>query len=201
MRFYEILTSSVAVEGAIHTTYGIEAVGEDGEVLAKVRDISVDSEAVERLAERCQRLGLAEYQLIDVARDFAVAEACYTPPITVYRVCASAVEIDKVTWTTYGIEAVGEDGKVIAKVWDISADKEAIERLTERCQRLGLAAYQLIDVARDFAVAEACYTPPITVYRVCVSAVEIDKVSPDYIRNRGRGRGWRCAREGRGCFD
>ena len=151
MKIYEILTSSVAVEGTMHTTYGIEAVGEDGEIIARVEDISADRGAVERLAERCQRLGLAEYQLIDVARDFAVAEACYTPPITVYRVCASAVEIDKVARATYGIEAVGEDGEVIARIEDISADRDAVEKLAERCQRLGLATCQLIDVARDFA--------------------------------------------------
>ena len=151
--------------------------GEDGDVLARVEDVSTDRGAVERLAERCQRLGLAPYQLIDVARDFAAAEACYTPPMTVYRVCTSTVEIDKVAQTTYGIEAVGEDGEVLARVGDISTDRGAVERLAERCQRLGLAEYQLIDVARDFAAAEACYTPQKPVYRVCASTVEIDKVT------------------------
>ena len=148
---YRVCASTVEIDKVARTTYGIEAVGEDGEVLARVWDISADKEAVERLAERCQRLGLAEYQLIDVARDFAAAEACYTPQKPVYRVCASTVEIDKVTRTTYGIEAVGEDGDVLARVEDISADRGAVERLAEKCQRLGLAEYQLIDVARDFA--------------------------------------------------
>ena len=67
---YKIISSLTEIFSAICTTYGIEALDENGKVLAKVEDISTNEAAVKRLAEKCQRLDLAPYQLLDVARDF-----------------------------------------------------------------------------------------------------------------------------------
>ena len=61
---YKVISSEIEVEGENYITYGIY-----GETVS-VADISTDRERVEKLAELCNRLDLAEIHLINVAEDF-----------------------------------------------------------------------------------------------------------------------------------
>ena len=61
---YKVMSSEITIEGENYITYGIY-----GETVS-VDDISTDRERVEKLAELCNRLDLAEIHLINVAEDF-----------------------------------------------------------------------------------------------------------------------------------
>ena len=58
----------------MRVTYGIRAIDGMGKTLAQIDDVTTDTERIDRLADRCQRLGLAPYQLVDVVNDFIVSE-------------------------------------------------------------------------------------------------------------------------------
>jgi hypothetical protein len=53
-----------------YTTYGVAALGRDGEVLAAYADVSTDRRGMEKLVERCNECGLSIRHLEDVLLDF-----------------------------------------------------------------------------------------------------------------------------------
>lgn len=57
------------------------------------------------------------------------------------------------SYTTYGIYAYEKEGKEpVAVISDISLDREAVQKLAERCTSEQLVPYQLLDVAEDFLI-------------------------------------------------
>ncbi len=70
-----------------------------------------------------------------------------------YTVFEDKVMIDGLSYITYGIKAsVIKDGRVhtVAKVGDISANQEAVDRLCDKCNSSGLSPAHLRDIAEDF---------------------------------------------------
>ena len=53
----------------------------------------------------------------------------------------------------YGVEAVAENGEIVASATDVFTDKDRAEELIERINRLELSIYHLMDIIDD-ALAE-----------------------------------------------
>ena len=55
------------------------------------------------------------------------------------------------SYSSYGIDAVDDSSDdPICSIWDISFDKEALERLVFHCNKLQLDVLHLEDVVEDF---------------------------------------------------
>ena len=68
---YEISESEISVNEDIVTSYGISC-KRDNKIVLTVKDISIDRESVQKLADTCNELGLDPKQLQDVAEDFVI---------------------------------------------------------------------------------------------------------------------------------
>ena len=66
---YTVKESKVRINEKTYLSYGISCT-KNGSAVAEVDDISVDREAVEKLAGMCNDLKLDPMQLEDVAEDF-----------------------------------------------------------------------------------------------------------------------------------
>ena len=68
-----------------------------------------------------------------------------------YILCRETYKTKKSERITYGIGAYAEDEKTcIAKLHDITSDKNALAELVELCNRLQLSPIHLHDVIEDF---------------------------------------------------
>ncbi len=75
--------------------------------------------------------------------------------LVTYRVTAEPrTTEDGVNYTAFGIAAMSGE-ETLASVADISASREEVESLAERCTRNRLAPEQLRDVVEDYIVAAA----------------------------------------------
>lgn len=68
---YRKTTSIINIENENHTIYGIE-VTENGKVIDKIEDVSVDEKAVDKLVSDCNTFNLAPEHLRDIVEDFLV---------------------------------------------------------------------------------------------------------------------------------
>ena len=50
----------------------------------------------------------------------------------------------------YGIQICDASDKIVATVWDISADRERLSELVQKCNLLELSPIHLYDVIEDF---------------------------------------------------
>ena len=68
-----------------------------------------------------------------------------------YKITAAHIdEQENFGYTTYGISALDQYGRVIAEVLDVSPKKELVADLVARCNQGGLHPMHLRDVAEDF---------------------------------------------------
>lgn len=68
---YQVIREELqTVEIGTYTAYGIGAVGEEGQVLAHIHDISTERTAVEVLAEKLNRLEASVLHLTEIVLDY-----------------------------------------------------------------------------------------------------------------------------------
>jgi len=72
---YRLRIDNVTDENKIYTVYGIEAVGESGEVLAAFSDVFFDIEDARAFVGMCNRLKLSLIHLADAVDD-VLAKIC-----------------------------------------------------------------------------------------------------------------------------
>ncbi len=68
-----------------------------------------------------------------------------------YIVVPSALTIDGVTVTTYGIGAL-QDGILIQKILDVSLDRKKVENVVALCNQESLEVCHLFAIAEDTAI-------------------------------------------------
>ncbi len=69
-----------------------------------------------------------------------------------YIVCENKLSLDGCEYTTYGVEArkyINGKWDIIERVSDISTNREAVEKLCEKCNTHRLSSIHLKDVAED----------------------------------------------------
>ncbi len=152
---YRVIPSSVRIGKECRRSYGI-CVSDGHTIVALLENISDRCKTVEKLARKCQSIGLNPSDLADFVANFLAKEAVKAPNEIIYRAFISVAFGDDDLHVTYGIRAIDGRGKTLAQIDDVTTDTERIDQLVDRCQRLGLAPYQLADVVNDFIVSEEC---------------------------------------------
>lgn len=70
--------------GKVHTVYGIEAVGADGEILKGYSDVFFDRQRAERFAGLCNECGLSLLHFPEAVEDALTERRSYMPARYVY---------------------------------------------------------------------------------------------------------------------
>lgn len=150
---YRVIPSSVRIGKEFRRTYGI-CVSDGHTIVALLESIFDRRKTAEKLVRKCQSIGLNPCDLPEFVANFLADEARAAPTEIIYRAFISVALGGGDLHVTYGIRAIEGMGKTVAQVDDVTTDTERIDQLVDRCQRLGLAPYQLVDVVNDFIISD-----------------------------------------------
>lgn len=73
MIHYKLTEDTRSLEGRNYTAYGIAAFSENGEIIAKIDDLTSERDKAELFAKSCERLALSPIHLRDAAEDFIIS--------------------------------------------------------------------------------------------------------------------------------
>ena len=74
--------------------------------------------------------------------------------MTKYRLYEEILNIEGAEVETFGIAAFDENGDIIGLATNITPTKEKALELLEKCRRLGVSPYHLVDIAEDFIISD-----------------------------------------------
>ena len=69
-----------------------------------------------------------------------------------YKIIEEKCTLENNTYVGYGVSAVSVESDVICTYHDVSTNKEELECLVEKCNKVGLSLVHLGDVIDDFLI-------------------------------------------------